>query len=49
VLKQSRELGDRLKTLEKKLAKAIAEEDFETAATVRDELKQTARRQEFTV
>ena len=46
-LQQSRELGDRLKLLEKKLAKAIAEEDFESAATLRDELKQTNQKQEL--
>ncbi len=48
-LQQSRELNDRLKSLEKKLIKAIAEEDFETAATLRDEIKQTSRKLEFTV
>ena len=48
-LQQSRELNDRLKLLEKKLIKAITEEDFETAATLRDEIKQTSRKLEFTV
>ena len=40
VLKQSQDLTDRLKSLQKKLEKAIAEEDFEAAANIRDELKQ---------
>jgi protein arginine kinase activator len=39
-LKQSRDLADTLKKLEKKLSKAIADEDFEIAANVRDEIKQ---------
>ena len=40
-LQQSRELGERLKQLQKKLDKAITEEDFEQAAQVRDEIKST--------
>jgi protein arginine kinase activator len=43
-LRQSRDLSDRLKTLEKKLNKAIEEEDFEEAAILRDEIKQTKAR-----
>jgi protein arginine kinase activator len=39
VYKQSQDLSDKLRTLQKKLEKAIADEDFETAATLRDELK----------
>ena len=39
-LRQSRDLSDRLKTLQKKLAKAIESEDFEQAAVLRDEIKQ---------
>ena len=39
-LRQSRDNAERLKTLQKKLAKAVASEDFEQAAKVRDELKQ---------
>ena len=39
-LQQSRDLSDRLAQLQKKLAKAIAQEDFEAAATLRDEMKQ---------
>ena len=38
-LRQSRETGDRLKLLQKKLNKAIETEDFETAAQLRDEIK----------
>lgn len=40
-LQQSRDLADRLKNLQKKLDKAVAEEDFEQAAMVRDEMKMT--------
>ena len=43
-LRQSRDLSDRLKQLQKKLAKAIEEEDFEEAAILRDEIKQTTAR-----
>ena len=38
-LRQSRDHQDRLKTLQKKLAKAIDAEAFETAAQLRDEIK----------
>jgi protein arginine kinase activator len=38
-LRQTRDTVDRLKLLQKKLAKAIADEDYETAATLRDEIK----------
>ena len=38
-LRQSRDLGDRLKLLQKKLAKAIDEENYEAAAALRDEIK----------
>jgi len=38
---QTRDLTDRLKTLQKKLDKAVAEEDFEQAAAMRDEIKVT--------
>ena len=40
-LRQSRDLADRLKTLQKKLDRAIAQEDFEEAASLRDEIKAT--------
>src|SRR5881296_1937004 len=43
-LKQSRDLSDRLKLLQKKLSKAIEDEDFEEAAILRDEIKQTTAR-----
>ena len=43
-LRQSRDLSDRLKTLQKKLAKAIESEDFEQAAVLRDEIKQMTPR-----
>ena len=39
-LRASRENADRLKTLQKKLAKAIESENFEEAARLRDEIKQ---------
>ena len=43
-LRQSREISDRLKTLQKKLSRAIELEDFEQAAILRDELKRLAER-----
>jgi protein arginine kinase activator len=39
VLRQSQDMADKLKSLQKKLEKAIANEDFEAAATLRDEVK----------
>jgi|SRR5689334_330383 len=38
---QARELSDRLKSLQKKLDKAVADENFEQAAQMRDEIKTT--------
>lgn len=38
---QSRDLAEKLKSLQKRLDKAVAEEDFEQAAQVRDEIKAT--------
>jgi len=38
-LRKTRENSDRLKTLQKKLTKAIEDENFEIAATLRDEIK----------
>ena len=38
-LRQSRETVDRLKNLQKKLTKAIDDENYETAAALRDEIK----------
>ena len=43
-LRQSRDTSDRLKQLQKQLAKAIEEENFEQAALLRDEIKQTTAR-----
>jgi protein arginine kinase activator len=43
-MRQNRDLTDRLKYLQKKLSKAIENEDFEEAAQVRDEIKQTTAR-----
>jgi protein arginine kinase activator len=43
-LRQNRDLTDRLKLLQKRLGKAIEEEDFEAAASLRDEIKQTNAR-----
>ncbi len=40
-LKQTQDLSEKLETLQKKLEKAVADEDFEAAARLRDELKQT--------
>ena len=39
-LRQSRDLSDRLRALQKKLAKAVEDENFEQAALLRDEIKQ---------
>ena len=38
-LKKAMDASDRLKSLQRKLAKAITEEDFEQAAVLRDEIK----------
>jgi len=43
-LRETREQADRLKSLQKKLDKAIKEEDFEQAAHLRDEIKQITPR-----
>lgn len=40
VLKQSQDLADKLKTLQKKLEKAISEEDFEAAVHLRDDISE---------
>jgi protein arginine kinase activator len=40
-MKQSRDLSERLKHLQKKLEKAVTAEDFEQAASLRDEIKAT--------
>ena len=44
-LRQSRDNAERLKSLQKKLTKAIESEDFEQAAKLRDELKDLPSRQ----
>jgi protein-arginine kinase activator protein McsA len=44
VLRQSRDNAEKLKSLQKKLAKAVESEDFEQAAKVRDELKELSPR-----
>jgi protein arginine kinase activator len=41
VLRQGRDLNERLKNLQKKLDKAVGAEDFEEAASLRDEIKTT--------
>lgn len=38
---QTRDLNDKLKSLQKKLDKAVADENFEQAAAMRDEIKAT--------
>jgi protein arginine kinase activator len=43
-LRQSRDLSDRLSSLQKRLSKAIEEENFEQAAILRDEIKQMSAR-----
>jgi protein arginine kinase activator len=43
-LRQNRDLTDRLKSLQKRLVKAIEQEDFEQAAVLRDEIKQASSR-----
>jgi protein arginine kinase activator len=43
-LRQNRDLSDRLKLLHKRLTQAIQDEDFEEAAILRDEIKQTTAR-----
>ena len=43
-LRQTRELSDRLKTLQKRLSKAVEDENFEQAAALRDEIKQMRAR-----
>ena len=43
-LRQTRDLSERLTTLERNLSKAVDEEDFERAAQLRDEIKQMRAR-----
>jgi protein arginine kinase activator len=44
LLRQGRDVTDRLRALQRKLAKAIEDEQFELAAQLRDEIKQTSAR-----
>jgi protein arginine kinase activator len=41
VLRQGRDLTEQLRQLQKRLDKAVTAEDFEQAATLRDEIKST--------
>jgi protein arginine kinase activator len=43
-IRQTRDLSEKLKSLQKRLDKAVHDEDFELAATLRDELKQARQR-----
>ncbi len=43
-LQQTREMAERLKTLQKKLSKAVDDENFEQAALLRDEIKQMSNK-----
>lgn len=43
-LKRSQDLAERLRLLQKKLEKAVADEDFETAVQLRDEINQVKSR-----
>jgi protein arginine kinase activator len=49
VLRQSRDLTERLKLLQKRLDKAVITEDFEQAASLRDEIKETKEQMEHVV
>jgi protein arginine kinase activator len=44
LMKRSQDLSERLKTLQKKLEKAVADEEFETAVQLRDEINQIKSR-----
>ncbi len=48
-LRQSKDLVERLKTLQKRLDKAVIAEDFEQAANLRDEIKVTREQMEQAV
>jgi protein arginine kinase activator len=43
-MKKSQDLSERLKSLQKKLEKAVSDEDFETAVHLRDEINQVKSR-----
>jgi protein arginine kinase activator len=44
LMQATRDYGEQLKALQKQLEKAIANEDFEQAAALRDEIKQTRQK-----
>jgi protein arginine kinase activator len=44
-LQQSRDMSERMKVLQKKLAKAVEDENFEQAALLRDEIRQMTHKQ----
>lgn len=44
IMRKSQDLSDRLKQLQKKLDKAVADEDFEAAVHLRDEINQVKSR-----
>ena len=48
-LRQGRDLSERLKHLQKKLDKAVTSEDFEQAASLRDEIKSTKEQLDHTM
>jgi protein arginine kinase activator len=48
-LRQGRDLADRLKQLQKKLERAVNDEDFEQAASLRDEIRFTRDQMEHPV
>lgn len=43
-LQQTKDMSERVKTLQKKLAKAVDDENFEQAALLRDELRQVSQK-----
>jgi protein-arginine kinase activator protein McsA len=47
-LRQKTESSERLKTLQKRLEKAVQQEDFELAANLRDEIRQISQRSSST-
>ena len=48
-LRQGRDLSERLKHLQKKLDRAVTSEDFEQAASLRDEIKSTKEQLDHTM
>jgi protein arginine kinase activator len=43
-LQQTRDMAERFKVLQKKLSKAVEDENFEQAATLRDEIRQLSQK-----